>query len=304
MPKRYLKQTFFFLFSLTYASIFAQITDEATYSTKNLQRLKLPLAGEVWYYADDSARQIHLFDTNHTPWKTVNYPLEANKTVSLVDMNMPVSETLFNTDNLLEFVWRFSDSTGKRIKIINEHNQLVYAFPEGANLLTVNELAGSPTKLFVEQGQYYMDGSNFKTSIYSLPSMVLDTTFINASDMRREKFSYAGEKFYFKNRLANFLEIYNPNYIRWKPAIKIHNIRNELNWPDPTFFADDKTFNADTSVECMFTYWHANGWPLVKIISEKDISTNIAYANSYSRLILDRKVGYPDKLIFLYHSNF
>ncbi len=303
MPKRYLKQTFLFLFSLTYASVFAQITDEATYPTKNLQRLKLPLAGEVWYYADDSARQIHLFDTNHTPWKTVSYPSEANKTVSLVDMNMPVSETLFNTDNLLEFVWRFSDSTGKRIKIINEHNQLVYAFPEGANLLTVNELAGSPTKLFVEQGQYYQDGSNFKTSIYSLPSMVLDTTFINASDMRRQKFSYAGEKFYFKNRAANLLEIYNPDYTLWRgKIIKIHNIRNELNCPDPIFFADDKTFNADTLVECMFTYWHANGWNLVKIVSEKDINTKIAYANSNSHLILDRKVGYPDKLIFLYQG--
>lgn len=302
MPKPHLKQTLFFLFSLTYASLFAQITDEATYLTKNLQRLKLPIAGEVWYYADDSTRQIHLFDGNHTPWKTIDYPSEANKTVSLLNMNIPISDTIFNTDNLLEFVWQFSNSTGKRIKVMNERNQLVYAFPEGANSLTVNELVGSSTKLFVEHGQYYYDGSNLKTSIYSLPSLVLDTTFINASDMRRQKFSYAGEKFYFKNRETNSLEIYNPNYTRWKPAIKIHNIRNELNCSDPSFFADDKTFNADTLVECMFTYWHANGWDLIKIVSEKDINTKIAYANSNSHLILDRKAGYPDKLFLLYQG--
>lgn len=302
MPKPHLKQTLFFLFSLTHAFLFAQITDEATYFTKNLQRLNLPIAGEVWYYADDSARQIRLFDGNHSPWKTIDYPSEANKTVSLLNMNMPISDTIFNTDNLLEFVWQFSNSTGKRIKVMNERNQLVYAFSEDANLLTVNELVGSPTKLFVEHGQYYYDGSNLKTSIYSLPSLVLDTTFINASDMRRQKFSYAGEKFYFKNRETNSLEIYNPNYTRWKPAIKIHKIRNELNYPDPVFFADDKTFNADTSVECMFTYWHANGWPLTKIVSEKDITTKIAYANSNSHLILDRKIGYPDKLFLLYQG--
>lgn len=302
MPKTHLKQILFLLFSLTYASLIAQITDDATYPTKNLQRLKLPSAGDVWYYTDDSARQIRLFDGNHLPWKTIDYPSEANKKVSLLNMNMPISDTIFNTDNLLEFVWRFSDSLGKRIKIMNEQNQLIFTFPEDANLLTVNELVGNPTKLFVEHGLYYYDGSDLKTSIYSLPSLVLDTTFVNAGDMRRQKFSYAGEKFYFKNRVTNSLEIYNPNYTRWKPSIKIHNIRNELNCSDPSFFADDKTFNADTLVECMFTYWHANGWDLIKIVSEKDINTKIAYANSNSHLILDRKIGYPDKLFLLYQG--
>ncbi len=64
MLKLHLKQTLLSLFVLIYASVSAQLTLEATYSTTNLQRLKLPLAGEIWYYADDSTRQIHLFDAH------------------------------------------------------------------------------------------------------------------------------------------------------------------------------------------------------------------------------------------------
>lgn len=305
MTKPHLQQTLFFLFSLILAPAFAQMTDEATYTTNGLQRLKLPISGEIWYYADNAGQQIHLFKADHSPLKVIDYPKETNNKVSLASMNLPVSQTTFKADNLLEFVWLFQDTISRRerIKILNERGDSIFFFPFNQIKIEVNELLGSPTKLFVEYGQYYTDGSDLKTSIYSLPSMVLDTTFTNASDMRRQKFSYAGEKFYFKNRAANLLEIYNPNYTRWKPAIKIHNTRNELNYPDPIFFADDKTFNADTLVECMFTYWHANGWPLIKIVSEKNINIKIAYANSYSYLILDKKVGYPDKLFSAYQAN-
>jgi Secretion system C-terminal sorting domain len=275
----------------------AQLTLEATYPTTDLRRIHLPVSGEKWYYADDSTRKIYLFNANHTAWKTVNYPSETNKTVSLAAMNMPVSETTFNTDNLLEFVWIFKDTTTyrERIRILNERNDTVYAFAEGRNYLNVNELPGSSAKLFAESGNY----EHQKTAIFSLPNMILDTTFDYAGDMQRRKFSYAGEKFYSKNRNTNFLEIFNPNYTRWK-SFKIHNTRNELNIRDDIFFADDRIFNADTLVECMLTYWHGNGWPLKKIVSEKDANTSnrIIYADTYSKLWLDQKEGQPDKLIF------
>ena len=279
----------------------AQLTLEATYPTTDLRRIHLPVSGEKWYYADDSTRKIYLFHANYTPWKTVNYPSEPNKTVSLDAMNMPVSETIFNRDNLLEFVWRFSDSaTGNnpRVKILNELGAVVYDFGQGANYLTVNELAGSSTKLFVEKGNY----DHQKTSVFSLPNIILDTTFDYASDMQRRKFSYAGEKFYFKNRNTNFLEIFNPNYTRWK-SFKIHNTRNELKIKDDIFFADDGLFTSDSSVGCMVTYWHGNGGPLKKIVIDKDLGTKIMYANTNSKLLLDQRIGQPSKLFFYREIN-
>ncbi len=294
----------FILLSLWLApnKILAQLTLEATYPTTDLRRIQLPVSGEKWYYADDSTRKIYLFNANHTPWKTVNYPSEPNKKVSLDAMNRPVSETTFNSDGLLEFVWRFKDSTGQFVKILNERNELVYNFGQGVNALTVNELTGSPMKLFVENGNY----DHQKTAIFSLPSMRLDTVFDYAGDMQRRRFSYAGEKFYFKNRHTNFLEILNPNYARWK-AFKIHKTRNGLKINDDIFFVDDGIFTSDSSVGCMLTYRYSDDSPLKKIVIEKDSNTNrrIRYANSYSHLLLDRKIGQPDKLIFneTYNNN-
>lgn len=290
------------LFILTLLSLWfssnqmsAQLTLEATYPTTDVRRIHLPVSGEKWYYADDSTRKVYLFNANHTAWKTVNYPSEANKKVSLDVMNKPVSETTFNTDDFLEFVWRFEDSTTRRerVRILNERNDSVYAFSEGVNVLTVNELAGSPTKLFVENG--YND-KNRKTSIFTLPNMILDTAYNNASEMRRQRFGYAGEKYYFRKLNPNKVEICNANYQHWK-SIPIDVPTNALTYKDPTFFADDKVFNADSSVEFMFKYNHGLGEGLTKIISEGNIYGNIKYANSNSSLRLDQMLGQSNKLI-------
>ena len=111
----------------------SQVTLEATYSTTNLKRINLQASGEKWYYIDDSTRQILFFNANHSPWKTIDFPKEANKSVSLAPTNMPISQTIFKTDNLLELIWLFKDSTNKteRIKILNELNDSVYYFTRG-----------------------------------------------------------------------------------------------------------------------------------------------------------------------------
>ncbi len=279
--------------------ILAQLTLEATYPTTDLRRIHLPVSGEKWFYADDSTHKIYLFNANHTPWKTVNYPSEPNKTVSLDAMNMPVSETTFNSDTLLEFVWRFKDSEGRQfVKIMNERGALVYDFGQGINVLTVNELLDNPTKLFVESGNY----DRQKTAIFSLPNMRLDTIFDYAGDMQRRKFTYAGEKFYFKNRNTNFLEILNTDYTRWK-AFKIHKTRNGLKIEDDIFFADDGLFTSDSSVGCMLTYRYSDEGPLKKIVSEISLNTKLMYANSYSQLWLDQKRGQLDKLFLINQTN-
>jgi hypothetical protein len=245
-----------------------------------------------------------MFNADHSVWKTVNYPTEINRKVSLDAMNMPVSETTFNRDSLLEFVWRFTNASNgydPRVKIINERNDSVYYFPSGLNYLTVNELEGSSTKLFVENKENPL---NHTTSILSLPSMLRDTIYINARDMRREKFSHAGEKYYFKKIKPNQIEICNTNFKNYK-TVPIPIANNTLNSPDPAFFADDKLFNTDTLIEFRFSYHQGAGDSITKICNDGGLPLirSIPQANSYSRLIIDKKLGQPNKLIFAYKKD-
>jgi Secretion system C-terminal sorting domain len=291
----------FALILLIQTPISAQITLEATYPTTDLRRISLPISGEKWYYADDSARQIRLFNADHSPWKTVSYPKEVGKKVSLDAMNMPVSETIFNRDSLLEFVWRFTDSLGNnpRVKILNEGNDSVYYFPVGYNYLTVNELDGSSTKLFVENRDFY---DNYKTSVFSLPIMLLEKTYERASNMHRQKFNYAGEKYYFKNAPQKALMIYNPNHTLYKSiSIPVPTNGGTTYNYDPVFFADDKIFINDTLVEYAFSYDLGLGYGLSQIVNEND--SVILKVNSNSSFVVDKKIGQPDKIFLTYNLN-
>ena len=281
----------------------SQVTLEFTYPTTNLKRINLQTSGEKWYYIDDSTRQILFFNANHSFWKTIDFPKEANKGVSLAPTNMPISQTIFKTDNLLELVWLFKDSTNKteRIKILNELNDSVYFFTEGYNKLTVNELAGSSTKLFVESRE---SDNVYQTIIFGLPNMVFEKSYPNASEMRRQRFGYAGEKLYFKNALLKRVEIFNPNYMPWKSIpLSFPSNGTSTYAVDPIFFADDKIFVADSLVEILFSYQLSSGFFVYNIISEDITKNDVLFVNSNSSFKFDHKVGQPDKIFHNYNRD-
>ncbi len=301
MLKLHLKRTLFFLFFLSYTSVFAQVTEEATYKTTNLQRLNLTISGEKWYYANDSTQQVYFFNANHTPWKTVDYPIEANKIVSLATINKPITQTTFKADELIELVWVFKDTLTQheRIKVLNELNDSVFILPEGNYVLTINELAGRPAKLFIENHESY---DSYKTTIYSLPNMFFEKTYNNASNLHRQKFSYAGEVYYLKNTPQKRIEIYYPNHTLWKsiPLPVPSNGGSTYNY-DPVFFADDKIFNADSLVEFAFSYDIGLGYGLSKIVSES--GQILLPVNSNSSFVLNQKAGLLDKIFLAYNQS-
>jgi hypothetical protein len=300
MPKLHLKRTLFFLFSLIYASIFAQITDEATYSTNNLQRLKLPLSGEVWYYADDLARQIRLFKGDHSSWKTIDYPTEINNKITLAPMNLPVSQTTFKADNLLELVWLFQDTVSRkeRIKILNERGDSIFFFPINQTKITVNELINRPTKLFFEKREA---DYTYSTTVYGLPDMVLEKTYPKASNFHRQIFGHKGEVYYFKNTPNKRLEVYYPNHSLYKSMLLAVPTNGGYTTDyDPYFFADDRMFNSDTLVEVVFSY-DMHSYDQVRIANEKQ--KVLFHSNFFSSFQIDRKEGQPDKLFWNYSPN-
>jgi hypothetical protein len=301
MPRLHLKQTlstgFFFFFLLTYASVFAQITDEATYPTSHLQRLKLSLQGEVLYYADDAAQQIYLFTGDHSPWKTIDYPKEINNKITLALMNLPVSQTTFKADALLELVWLFHDTMNQkeRIKILNERGDSIFFFPINQTNITVNELIDRPTKLFFEKQEA---DYTYSTTVYGLPNMVLEHTYRNASNFHRQIFGYAGEVYYFKNTPDKRLEIYNTNHsLRKSIPLAVPTNGGWTTDTDDYFFADDKMFNTDTLVEVVFSYV-MNSTDQVRIANEN--KTVLFHSNFFSSFQIDRKAGLPDKLFWSY----
>ena len=275
----------------------SQIVLEATYPTINLQRINLQVSGEKWYYSDDDRRQIFFFNADHTPWKTINYPFEINKKVVLATVNIPISQTTFNVDNLMELIWLFKDTMTQRerIKILNERNDSVFIFPEGRNSLTINELVNSPTKIFVENRDNY---SSYKTTIYGLPNMIFEKTYTNASNMHRQRFGHAGERYYFKNVPQKRIEICNTNHICRSIPIPVPPNGGSTTDNDPVFFADDKIFDADTLVEFAFSYDLGSNYGLAKIVNENN--REILPINSLSSFVLDQQVGVADKIFLNY----
>jgi hypothetical protein len=296
------------LFLLPHYATAQVIAHEATYPTTDLHRLNLP-SGEIWYYDDKVARKIVIRDGNHRNERFVPYPSENNATVSLdVATNMPVSDNVFNSDRLLEFIWRFQylNSTVRK-KIYNENNAPIDSLPIGDTLLFIHKLEGCPNKLFVENRAAKNDKN--KTSVYSLPSLRLEKIF-DGSDLRRQRFGYAGVKYYIKRVYLkpskNMIQIYDTNFVYWK-HIDMRIDRNTLNFPDPVFFADDNFFNRDSAIEFMFTYHHAGGTFVTKILDTfgRSIVPSVDLANSKSRFNIESIKGEPNKLIFneSYHND-
>ena len=168
--------------------------------------------------------------------------------------------------------------------------------------MTINELAGSSTKLFVENRD---NDYIYQTIIFGLPNMVFEKSYPNASEMRRQRFGYAGEKLYFKNALLKRLEIYHPNYMLWKSIpLPFPSNGTSTNASDPIFFADDKIFDADSLVEFIYSYNLSSGYQINEVVSEDKTKKNILFVNSNSSFRLDLKVGQPNKIFFYYNRDF
>ena len=121
----------------------SQITLENNYPTPNaidkagLSVVKLDLSGEKYFLYNYKAKQIKLYNLNHSIFKTINIPalpkyrsFNSDSSVSIAY----ISESLFNNDNLVEYIsfdGTFSKTLGNydlgSMKVFNENGITIFS---------------------------------------------------------------------------------------------------------------------------------------------------------------------------------
>jgi hypothetical protein len=188
------------------------LTLENTYSEGIVSRVTLENSGEKFYLLDKVNGVEKVYNSDHTLWKTIPLP----KPVNAIYLDTPfISETLINSDNLLEIAYNYYTVTNNVYtyvgKIINENNAELLTVPESSSI-DVSILEGCDNKLMVRLTH---SGFSYSTSVYQLPSLALENTY--ESEVARIKLENSGEKYYTnRNSIDGFAKIYNSNHTLWK----------------------------------------------------------------------------------------
>lgn len=278
-----------FLFSLP-LSIQAQAILEHTYPTTDLHRVHWTSGGEHYWFSDDSLKHIKVYSAGHQLEKTIRYPSVLNSQVRLLKSEQAVTQTHLNGDDLLEMIWIFKDTVTKKepykLQIRNEHDSIIFTVNTLAHLVYFSEIEGLPTKLLIAT---YENG--YKTTVYNVPNIRIDTVYSNAYYLRRKKFGYAGEKYFYINN--DSMKMYNANHTPWKKPINLKWSRNiQVCNFDPDADADDNVFLTDSLIKVVFSYWSGNT-PRYGIIQEGN--NDPFYKSSYPFRI-DNQKGLSNKL--------
>lgn len=291
MNQRYKFLSLSFLFCFSFIS-YAQVTLEATYPTTDLHRVNWAFGGEKYWYSNDSLKEIKVFSAQHQLTKTIRYPSVLNTQVRLLQNEQAVTQTTVNGDNLLEIIWFFKDTLTKKeqMKIINEKYSVLFTFNGIADNVQLSEIDGLPSKLFISN---YDDGLETYTSkVFALPSFNLENIYFNAYQLHRKKFGFAGEKYFYKDKINEKIQIYSYNHIFWKSVKPIFLVGLNFDDNDENTDADDNFFNKDSLVEVTFNYLSRGNrdWAIVSQNGYEILKSKIRFG-------VDNLLGLKDKLL-------
>jgi hypothetical protein len=191
-----------------------QLLLENTYPYENLKRIVLENSGEKYYVLDTVSGEAKIYNADHTLWKSISLPLPANAIYSRICF---ISETKINPDALLEVGYSYHSNASNPIyesNIINENGMVLKTIP-GASSVGISVLAGYPNKLLV--------GIASGTSVYELPSLILEHTY--DSQMDRVLLENSGAKYLHSSYVISDMVsppstipivIYNNDHTLWK----------------------------------------------------------------------------------------
>ena len=134
---------------------------------------QLESLGEVYYSMDVMNKQCLIYNIDHSLLKAI--PLPTPEGYYLADIQY-LSETLFNSDNLLELVYIYSKYVPTDLsyyytfetRLINENGSILLTLP-GVGYTQVNETAGHGKKFLAYEYNYSVIPYLTYTHVYSLP---------------------------------------------------------------------------------------------------------------------------------------
>lgn len=266
-------------------SIQAQAILEHTYPTTDLHRVHWTLGGEHYWYSDDSLKHIKVYSATHQLEKTIRYPSVLNSQVRLLKSEHAVTQTHINGDNLLEMLWYINDTVSKKeqLQIRNERDTLLFSVPTRPYLVYFSEIEGLPTKLLIATNE-----NGLKTTIYNVPNIRLDTAYLGAYYLRRKKFGYAGEKYFYMTN--DSMRFFNADHSPWKQIKLKWSLNIQLVNSDPYTDADDNVFSKDSLVEVVFRYDVTGnyGHMVINELGQKIYKTNNDFRLDHQKGLMDR----------------
>lgn len=153
-------------------SLFSQPVLEHTFS-ESAAFCQLKSLGEVFYAMDVVNKQCLIYDMDHTLLRTISLPTPEG--YYLADIQY-VSETLFNSDNLVELVYIYSKYVPTdysyyytfETRLVNENGSILLTLP-GVGFTQVVETSDQKKKFLAYEYNYSVIPYATKTHVYNLP---------------------------------------------------------------------------------------------------------------------------------------
>jgi len=218
---------------------------EHQYSDQFVKRIKFTTAGYKYVGYGWNSNIIHVYNLDHTLWKTIIVP-----DATQVDLHN-IDDTLIDDDPELEYI---VDS-----RLIAEDGTVLIGLDFGS-MVSVNRADGLPPKLTTASSS----GGTIQFSVYGLPGLNLEHTYDRA--MTRKKHTTAGEKYYYADSQFATLHIFNADHTPWKTVV--------LQTPPQYLFGavtlvDDNIIANDPKVEAAyFFYENGGGYYETRIVNE------------------------------------
>jgi len=178
-----MKNIIIILLALACMGSYAQITHDHTYS-KQISLAKLHVSGYKYIETDLAAKQIKIYNLNHSLWKTITIPVQPYGFA----MVYYVTEQLFDTDNQIEFAVVSQTTTGgptsplgtsARLNIYNEDTSLVFTRDSAIFMSVGADIFSNGVPVFYDGSNTkmrltitHMPGVFSKHEVYTLPGSI------------------------------------------------------------------------------------------------------------------------------------
>ena len=279
---------------------YAQIVEENEYQKPHIKRVNLDTYGEK-YISNDFLLgydfEINVFNDDHTLWKTIDLPSYND---GLIVSYIPISQKLFNDDDLLEFAYVLEsmDPTSERtLYVIDENNNVLFQRANVSNI-QLSQLKGFDYKLSV----FYESSSVLSHDYYDPKTMQVTHSFHNRSCSRMER---NGQEAFFAlsdNQLT--IDFYDAagTYFKTVP-LPISTVNQSYVYP--LFVAD--SLNSDSLVEMLINMPTQTTKNRYVILNEDE---TILFDEELDQIDMSfnenkafRLVGYKDGETYVYSKN-